>query len=163
MNCIIMDTKNKIEIYLIATITHVVVAIFLVFSIKFKSFRKSLHNISVNDITEVDTMTDKHETGALTEGVYYILLSLIQPLHGYGIIINVERLSGERLRLAAGTLYGAINSMLAKGWIIALPNEKDSRKKEYQITEDGKKILQNEIVRLEELLQNGKEVLEGNI
>ena len=29
---------------------------------------------------------------ALTEGVYYILLSLLEPLHGYGIIQKVEKL-----------------------------------------------------------------------
>ena len=59
---------------------------------------------------------------ALTEGVYYILLSLLEPLHGYGIIQNVENLSGGRVRLAAGTLYGAINTLLEKGWIAALEN-----------------------------------------
>ena len=71
---------------------------------------------------------------ALTEAVYYILLSLIQPMHGYGIMQNVEQLSNDRVKLAAGTLYGAINTLLEKGWITALTGEKDSRKKEYQIT-----------------------------
>ena len=70
----------------------------------------------------------------LTEAVYYILLSLLEPLHGYGIIQNVEKLSGGRVRLAAGTLYGAINTLLEKGWIAALEGEADSRKKEYVIT-----------------------------
>ena len=46
-------------------------------------------------------------TTALTEAVFYILLSLDTPLHGYGIMQNVESLSGGRVRLAAGTLYGA--------------------------------------------------------
>gem|GEM_PF-6914801 len=46
-------------------------------------------------------------TTALTEAVFYILLSLDTPLHGYGIMQNVEHLSGGRVRLAAGTLYGA--------------------------------------------------------
>ncbi|MDE7225052.1 MAG: helix-turn-helix transcriptional regulator, partial [Acetatifactor sp.] len=81
---------------------------------------------------------------ALTEAVYYILLSLIQPLHGYGIMQNVELLSGGRVRLAAGTLYGAINTLLEKGWITALPGERDSRKKEYQITTLGKEMLCSE-------------------
>jgi len=58
---------------------------------------------------------------ALTEAVYYILLSLMQPLHGYGIMQNVEQLSKGRVRLAAGTLYGAISTLLEKGWITALP------------------------------------------
>ena len=98
---------------------------------------------------------------ALTEAVYYILLSLMEPLHGYGIMQNVERLSGGRLRLAAGTLYGAISSMLEKGWITALDNAADSRKKEYVITEAGKVILQAEYQRLRELVDNGRAVLEG--
>ena len=49
-------------------------------------------------------------TTALTEAVFYILLSLDRPLHGYGIMQNVESLSGGRVRLAAGTLYGALSA-----------------------------------------------------
>ena len=99
---------------------------------------------------------------ALTEAVYYILLSLITPRHGYGIIQNVEMLSGGRVRLAAGTLYGAINTLLEKNWISALPGEKDSRKKEYIITGDGRQALSNELKRLQELLDNGKHIMEEN-
>ena len=97
---------------------------------------------------------------ALTEAVYYILLSLIQPMHGYGIMQNVEQLSNGRVKLAAGTLYGAINTLLEKGWIISLPGEKDSRKKEYQITDQGKQTLETEITRLRELIENGNRILE---
>ena len=100
-------------------------------------------------------------TLALTEAVYYILLSLLEPLHGYGIMQNVEGLSGGRVRLAAGTLYGALTTMLEKGWIRALPGEKDSRKKEYQITPVGREILQGEVLRLKELLANGEKLLGG--
>ncbi len=96
----------------------------------------------------------------LTEAVYYILLSLLKPMHGYGIMQNVEKLSGGRLHLAAGTLYGAISSMLEKGWIVSVDEAGDSRKKEYRITESGKKILQDEYARLCELAENGKRVLE---
>lgn len=99
-------------------------------------------------------------TAALTEAVYYILLSLLSPLHGYGIMQNVEELSGGRVRLAAGTLYGAISTMLEKGWITSLPGEKDSRKKEYQITALGRKVLNCEVERLQELLLNGTRILE---
>ena len=51
------------------------------------------------------------ETSALTESTYYILLSLWTPQHGYGIMQQTEQLSGERVRLAAGTLYGALNAL----------------------------------------------------
>ena len=97
---------------------------------------------------------------ALTEAVYYILLSLTEPLHGYGIMQNVEQLSNGRVKLAAGTLYGAINTLLEKGWIVALSEEKESRKKEYLITDQGKEMLRLEIVRLKELLENGNRILE---
>ena len=100
-------------------------------------------------------------TPALTEAVYYILLSLMQPMHGYGIMQNVEQLSGGRLRLAAGTLYGAISTMLEKGWISALDGGTDSRKKEYVITDAGKCILRAEYERLKELVENGRGALEG--
>ena len=96
---------------------------------------------------------------ALTEAVYYILLSLMEPMHGYGIMQNVERLSTGRVRLAAGTLYGAISTLLEKGWIIALDRNNDSRKKEYQITDLGKSALLGEIDRLQELLQNGRAIM----
>ena len=100
---------------------------------------------------------------ALTEAVYYILLSLLTPRHGYGIMQNTETLSGGRVKLAAGTLYGAINSLLEKGWIMALPGEKDSRKKEYLITENGKQVLHAEINRLQELVNNGKRIMEEQL
>ena len=96
---------------------------------------------------------------ALTEAVYYILLTLMEPMHGYGIMQRVEQLSGGRLRLAAGTLYGAISNMQEKGWIIALNGGSDSRKKEYVITDTGRRILRAEYARLMELVENGRAIL----
>ena len=104
-------------------------------------------------------MADKNQTTPLTEAVYYILLSVTNPLHGYGIIQNVKELSGGRLVLAAGTLYGAINNLLAKGWITAAGE--DERKKEYIITESGRIVLEKELNRLEELVKNGRDILKG--
>ncbi|MBQ4411149.1 MAG: helix-turn-helix transcriptional regulator, partial [Firmicutes bacterium] len=61
------------------------------------------------------------ENIALTESTYYILLSLVNPQHGYGIMQQAEELSKGRVRLAAGTLYGALSAMVDKGWIEQLP------------------------------------------
>ena len=102
-----------------------------------------------------------HENFALTEAVYYILLSLYSPLHGYGIMQKVDDLSSGRVKLAAGTLYGAINTMLERGWIRALPGEKNSRKKEYEITPSGKNVVANELSRLRELITNGELIIGG--
>ena len=108
-------------------------------------------------------MVDQKESIALTEAVYYILLSLYEPLHGYGIMQNVAKLSGGRVNLAAGTLYGAINTLLDKGWIVALPEEINSRKKEYEITETGKRMVFCELERLKELLRNGENITGGKL
>jgi len=106
----------------------------------------------------------REETGmsqqALTEAVYYILLSLKTPLHGYGIIQNVSELSHGRVKLAAGTLYGALNTLVEKGWIDALPENPESRKKEYVITSGGKAVLAEEYARLKELVDNGKALMD---
>lgn len=96
--------------------------------------------------------------GALTEAVFYILLSLYKPLHGYGIMQNVSALSGGRVTLGAGTLYGAINTLVEKNMITPCAWETDSRKKEYVITPAGKAAVEAEIRRLEELLKNGRSV-----
>ena len=45
-----------------------------------------------------------NETLVLTESTYYILLSLVTPQHGYGIMQQTEQMSAGRVRLAAGTL-----------------------------------------------------------
>lgn len=97
-----------------------------------------------------------NENIVLTEAVYYILLSLIKPNHGYGIMKNIEEISKGRVKMAPGTLYGAINVLQEKRWIQALEEDKFSRKKEYIITKAGREILLGEIERLRELLINGE-------
>lgn len=99
---------------------------------------------------------------ALTEAVYYILISLLQPMHGYGIMQNVEELSNGRVKLAAGTLYGALNTLLERGWIMEIPTNYNTRKKEYLITNFGKRALELEYARLQELVANGKVFVEGD-
>ena len=101
----------------------------------------------------------KNEQPALTEAVYYILLSLYQPMHGHGIIQNIAELSNGRVNLGAGTLYGAINTLLEKEWIVPVETEENSRKKIYEITELGKEIVVSEMERLNELLTNGKQTI----
>jgi DNA-binding PadR family transcriptional regulator len=121
-----------------------------------------IYNVSLSDITSRDrggiTM---NENIALTESSYYILLALYNPQHGYGIMQEVERMSNGRVRLAPGTLYGALNTMCKKNWIIQLPIEQSSRKKEYKLTALGLEVLKNELERLRELVKNGDLVMGG--
>lgn len=74
---------------------------------------------------------------------------------------NVEELSKGRVKLAAGTLYGALNTLLERGWIVELPSDYNTRKKEYLITDFGKRALELEYARLQELVANGKIFVEG--
>ncbi len=96
-------------------------------------------------------------TNALTEAVFYILLALVEPKHGYGIMQQTALLSRGRLTLSAGTLYGALATLQEKGWIEPLPEE--GRKKEYRITQAGRSVLEQELARLNELVENGKHIL----
>jgi len=102
-----------------------------------------------------------NEHSALTEGVYLILVSLLQPRHGYAVMQNIEALTNGRVVMGAGTLYGAINNLLEKKWIAAA-NKVESRKKEYVITPNGRETLQYEIMRLGELVQIGLACMENS-
>lgn len=104
-------------------------------------------------------MPENTDRIALTEAVYYILLSLYTPLHGYGIMQNILKISNGRVNLAAGTLYGALTTLQDKKWIKALEDEENSRKKMYEITSEGRRAVEFEIERLEELVNNGHEVV----
>ena len=79
-------------------------------------------------------------------------------MHGYGIMQKASAMSNGRLVLSAGTLYGAISNLLAKGWISPCgeSSETDGRRKLYQITDEGREVLMAEFERLEELVENGR-------
>ncbi len=103
-------------------------------------------------------MPESQDRGALTEAVFYILLSLFKPLHGYGIMQFVREISNERVVLGAGTLYGALNTLVEKGWIKAVSMDMGERKKEYEITPLGKQVVKDELKRLKELLEHGYQI-----
>ena len=98
----------------------------------------------------------------LTEALFYILLATRRPVHGYGIIQEVAEMTGGRVSLGPGTLYGAINSLLEKGWIVLYSADPGSRKKkEYVITDPGRKVFAAELRRLRELVENGEKMEDG--
>jgi DNA-binding PadR family transcriptional regulator len=90
----------------------------------------------------------------LTETAYYVLISLNEPRHGYGIMQHVEELTGGRIKIGAGTMYGSLSRMEKEGLINSAAEEE--RKKIYEISEKGKILLKLEMARLEELLEHGK-------
>lgn len=98
----------------------------------------------------------------LTEALFYILLAVRKPNHGYGITQEVEELTGGRVVLGPGTLYGAVQSLEKKGWIQIYSQDTESRKKkEYLITKEGRLVFAEEVKRLNELLHNAALMEEG--
>jgi len=98
----------------------------------------------------------------LTEALFYILLAVRKPNHGYGITQEVEELTGGRVTLGPGTLYGAIQSLVKKDWIRIYSEDTESRKKkEYLITDEGRAVFEAERTRLNELVKNAA-LMEGN-
>jgi DNA-binding PadR family transcriptional regulator len=92
----------------------------------------------------------------LTESTYYIMLSLIEPLHGYGIMQKTEMMSAGTVKIGPGTLYGALQVLEKEALIVKIGEE--NRRKIYAITEKGKEVLKEQINRLEIMVRNGSAV-----
>ncbi|HYE11384.1 MAG TPA: helix-turn-helix transcriptional regulator [Patescibacteria group bacterium] len=94
----------------------------------------------------------------LTETTYYILLALLEPAHGYIIMQKIEELSNQQVRIAAGTLYGAIENLINQKLIQSVQSE-DKRRKVYVITEKGKEILRLDFERMQYIIEISKGIL----
>jgi DNA-binding PadR family transcriptional regulator len=84
---------------------------------------------------------------------YFILAALLDgPLHGYGIIKQAASLSEGRVRLAAGTLYGALDRLAGEGFILADRQVvvEGRTRRYYRLTEDGLHALHKEAARMEQ-------------
>jgi DNA-binding PadR family transcriptional regulator len=93
----------------------------------------------------------------LTETSFFIILSLATaPKHGYAIMKEVEAMSEKRVVLATGTLYSALRRMLEDDWIERVMDnnsETDNRERKlYQLTINGRRVLEAEISRLRKLV-----------
>ncbi len=90
----------------------------------------------------------------MTEANYYILLALTKPGYGYGMMQRIQELSGGRIEMGPGTLYGVLTRMRKEG-LIQL-TEQDGRRKNYAITDAGKQALRAEYARLKQLVSDGR-------
>lgn len=88
----------------------------------------------------------------MTETAYYILLSLSEPRHGYGIIKFVDELTDGRIKLGSGTVYGTLGKM-SKDGIITVFEDQD-RRTIYEITNVGIELLLEEIGRIKMVYHN---------
>ena len=93
------------------------------------------------------------ETLAVSEPVLLVLLSLVeQARHGYAILKDIESMSGGRVLLSTGTLYGALQRLLDNGWIERVQEDETPRdRRTYRLTSRGRRNLQIEIERMRHL------------
>lgn len=97
----------------------------------------------------------------MTEAMYYVLLALRQPLHGYAIMNAVGDISRGRVVMGPGTLYGLL-TRLEKEKLIQLQMD-DGRRKTYCLSAAGLKALREEYCRLRAMVRDGALLLEEEI
>ena len=107
-------------------------------------------------LCEVIVLSNKN--GPMTEAMYYVLLALCKPLHGYAIMGAVGELSQGRVAMGPGTLYGVLNRMEKENMIEL--EEADGRRKIYKITSAGREALGQEYLRLVAMVADGKALVE---
>ena len=66
--------------------------------------------------------------GPMTEAMYYVLLALHRPAHGYQLMQQIARASRGRVQMGPGTLYGVLTRMEKEGLIVL--SENDGRRTE---------------------------------
>jgi DNA-binding PadR family transcriptional regulator len=93
----------------------------------------------------------------LSESTYYIMLSLVEARHGYGIMQYVETISKQSITVGPGTLYGAFSNLEKAGLIRGAGEEE--RRKYYILTDAGRDVLAEQIRRLQIMAENGNTVL----
>ena len=96
----------------------------------------------------------------MTEAMFYVLLTLVHPNHGYQLMTSIKEVSNGRIIMGPGTLYGILTRMQKEKLIRIL--EDDGRRKTYKITEAGLAALHEEYKRLGNMVEDGQ-FLRGNI
>lgn len=93
------------------------------------------------------------ESSPMTEAMYYVLLALLHPNHGYQLMATIKEVSRGRMNMGPGTLYGVLTRMQKEKLIRVVFD--DGRRKTYAITNEGKKALRQEYARLLHLVDDG--------
>lgn len=68
------------------------------------------------------------------------------PLHGYGVLLRIQQISGEQLEIQQGSLYPALYRLEHQGWIASEWGESDNNRKAkfYSLTATGRRQLHSE-------------------
>ena len=90
----------------------------------------------------------REQLQTLSEPMYFILLALTKPMHGYEIMQTVSDMSHDRLKVGAGTLYALLMRFEKEEIVHCVEN--DGRRKIYALNEKGRGLLVREYERLRE-------------
>jgi DNA-binding PadR family transcriptional regulator len=97
----------------------------------------------------------------MAPAVVQILIALAdQPLHGYGIMLDIAGRSDGKVKLSPGTLYGSIKQMLDDGLIEEMAGRRtaadDERRRYYRLTREGRDAARQEMARMSALLNHAR-------
>jgi len=98
-------------------------------------------------------------TKTLRTNWFHILLSLSgEEQHGYGIMQEVLERTNGQVRLWPASLYGSLKQLIEEGFIEEskkrpAPEQDDARRRYYKLTRAGRRALEEEITRLEDMVR----------
>ena len=120
----------------------------------------SLKDITLNDIKggKVLARGKSLDDEILTDSNYYILITLVKPIHGYGIMQKVKEISKGEMIIGPASLYTTLKKLQEGGYIELLEDD-EARRKNYALTNKGKDILKKDINRRIAMVEQGKEFL----
>ena len=77
----------------------------------------------------------------------------LKPLHGYGVLLRIQQISGDALEIPQGSLYPALYRLEEQGWVKASWRETETGRqaKFYTLTAAGRKRLEHELANWDRL------------
>lgn len=98
-----------------------------------------------------------YNAGPMTEAMYYVLLALMHPGHGYQLMQTIEDISQGRVKMGPGTLYGVLTRLQKEKLIVIVSD--DGRRKTYSVTDEGKNALNAEYDRIRAMICDGEKII----
>ena len=104
-----------------------------------------------------------HENNPLPPATLHVLLALAaQDLHGYGILLEISRISDGEYRVGPGTLYDNLKKLLNLGWVEDYEGEGgagEEQRRMYHLTDAGRTVLATDVRKMKRVVRVAKERL----
>ncbi|GGN54282.1 MULTISPECIES: PadR family transcriptional regulator [Oceanobacillus] len=100
------------------------------------------------------------KTEQLTDTMFYIMAALTKPRHGYAIMNLIEETTNGVITIGPASMYTIIKRLLKQEWIYLYDGE-DSRRKTYELTEYGRKVLEEDLQVRKQMIELAESGLKG--